>query len=149
VNLITKASVDINQPISVVFDYVSNMERFENWFPEVISIKSANDMMHGDIGKEYFEKVNIPVRGEKRIKITVKEVEDNKRFVTEGSFPPLLPRMEISLTENNLESCTLNYRMYSRNNNPLVRIFLLPIAKIVMSKRATKGVSNLKYKLET
>lgn len=75
------------------------MERFGEWFPAVLSIKSIDELPHGSVGKKYLETVSVPMRGERKIELTVKESVEKERFVTEGNFPPLLPRMEIQINE--------------------------------------------------
>ena len=147
-NLLAEATIKINKPVSVVFDYVSNMENFSEWFPGVISIESENEYLHGQIGKEYLERVKIPLRGVRKIKLTVKEASINRKFVTQGAFAPLLPRMEISLTEDSHATSVVNWRLYSRNNNFIAKLILLPLVSIVMRKRAAKGVGILKVVLE-
>ena len=147
-HLLVERNIEIQKPAAVVFDYVSNMERFGEWFPGVLSIESANTLVHGQVGKEYLETVAVPLRGKRKIKLAVKEVQPNKLFVTEGKFPPLLPRMEIALSEAGAEACTLTWRMFSRNNDRIVRLALLPLARHLLGKRATAGLHKLKRRME-
>lgn len=142
--IIAEANVSINRPVNVVFDYVSNMENFGLWFPGVISIESSNDVAHGEVGKKYLETVKVPLKGHKKIGITVVESLRGQRFVTEGKFPPLMPKMEVSFTRKSDDACDVHWRMYSRNNHPLFKVLMLPIAKSIMGKRAQTGVSKLK-----
>lgn len=95
------ASVDsrINRPIKDVFEYVSNMENFQQWFQGVNSITSLDETPHGVVGKTYLEAVDVPIKGRQNIKLKVVECIQPTNFVTEGKFPPVLPRMEIELSE--------------------------------------------------
>ncbi|MDR7305124.1 SRPBCC family protein [Rhodoferax saidenbachensis] len=147
-HLLTEKTIHIQQPASVVFGYVSNMERFGEWFPGVISIASANALDHGQQGKEYLETVSVPLRGMRKVKMEVREVRGHQLFATEGQFPPLMPRMEIALRETGPNSCELTWRMFSRNTSWTARLTLLPLARRVMDKRATLGVAALKKRLE-
>lgn len=147
-HLLTEKTIHIQQPALVVFGYVSNMEKFGEWFPGVISIASANALNHGQQGKEYLETVSVPLRGMRKVKLGVREVRGQRFFATEGLFPPLMPRMEIELHETGPSSCELTWRMFSRSNSRIVRYTLLPLARRVMDKRAFLGVAALKKRLE-
>ena len=147
-HLLTEQNIRINRPINVVFDYVTNMEQFGDWFPGVLAIKSANDHLPGQIGKEYLETVAIPLRGERKIRLVVREAEINKLFVTEGKLSPLLPRMEVRFQVEDSDSCQVTWRMLSRNSAVFFRLTLLPIARAVLQKRAAIGLGKLKRNLE-
>lgn len=145
-NVIANESTVIQQNAEVVFSYVSDLENFGEWFPGVVSIKSLNALSATQIGKKYQEIVKLPFKGEKTVCIEVKEFLLNKNLVTEGDLSPLLPRMTITLTGTQGET-KLNWCMESRNNHPLFRVTLLPLARIVMSRRAKQGLSQLRSKL--
>ena len=147
--LISESSINIELPCIRVFDYISNMENFAQWFPGVISIKSVDQKEHGMVGKKYLEVVSIPLQGKKSIEISVIESIPGKVFRTTGEFKPLFPRMEIELNDSKEGACGLCWRMYSRNDAKLVQLLLLPIAKRIMQKRAEIGVKNLKQMLES
>ncbi len=147
-HLFTEKIVHIQRPALAVFEYVSNMEQFGEWFPGVISITSSNDLQHGQQGKQYLETVSVPLRGTRKVTLVVREVRGHTFFATEGRFPPLMPRMEIELHETGTNSCQLTWRMFSRSNSLIVRYILLPLARRVMGKRAALGVAALKQRLE-
>lgn len=148
VHLLAKERVRINRSAKVIYDYVANMERFSEWFPGVLSIESANGHPHGHIGKEYLETVAIPLRGERKIKLVVREAQTDRLFVTEGKLFPLMPRMEVSIDSNGTESCDVTWRMLSRNESAIFRLTLLPLARGVVRKRAKSGLGKLKSNLE-
>jgi len=145
-NVIANESTVINQTAEVVFAYISDLEKFGEWFPGVVSIKSLNALPVTQIGKKYQEIVKLPFTGGKTVCIEVKESLLNKRLVTEGDLSPLLPRMTITLTSMQRET-KINWCMESRNNHPLFRVTLLPLARVLMSKRAKQGLCQLKSKL--
>ncbi len=147
-HLITERTADIGCSIETAFAYVSNMERFGEWFPAVRVIHSANDFEHARPGKKYLETVATPLRGERSIMLTVVESELNQRFVTEGAFAPLLPRMEINFRSTGPASCQIRLRMLSRGRGVWLKWLLLPLAQLVMDKRAAIGLARLKKKLE-
>lgn len=147
-HLLTEKTVNIKRPMSAVFAYVANMEQFGEWFPGVVLIESANALDHGQEGKEYLETVSIPFRGTRKIKLVVREVRANHFLATEGKFSPLMPRMEISLNEGEMDSCELTWRMFSRNNSLIAKYALLPLARRVMGRRAETGIASLKKRLE-
>lgn len=145
---IAKTETNIQCSASEAFRLISNMERFREWFPAVISIRSVNDLPHGEVGKKYLETVSIPLRGERDIELTVKESTENKRFVTEGKFPPLLPRMEVQINQTGGTEVIVKWAMFSRSKSRVVQFLLLPLAKSIMQKRANIGAANLKALLE-
>ena len=147
-HLLAEKTVYLHRPAREVFAYVSNMEKFGEWFPGVISIESLNTLPHGQLGKEYLETVFVPLRGRQKIKLQVREVRGHQFFATEGRFLPLLPRMEITLDEAVSSSCELTWRIFSRSRNLAVQYFVLPLARRVMDQRATLGVAALKGRLE-
>jgi hypothetical protein len=146
--LIAKTETTIKCSAAHAFSVVSNMERFGDWFPSVKSIKSVNDFPHGKVGKKYNEIVSIPLSGDREIEITVKESIKNVLFVTEGQFAPLLPRMEVAITETGENEIFLQWSMYSRSASKAVKMLLLPLAKSTMQKRANIGANKLKGLLE-
>lgn len=147
-HLLAEETVHIKRAVPDVFNYVTNMERFGEWFPGVLSIQSANHQRHGQVGKEYLETVSLPLRGQRKIKLVVREAEAGRRFVTEGRLFPLMPRMEVTFSPVGVASCQLTWRMYSRSEASFVRLALLPLARRVMRKRAAVGVKRLKRRLE-
>lgn len=145
---IAKTETMIQSSAADAYSLLSNMERFGEWFPAVISITSLNDLPHGETGKKYLETVSIPLRGTRKVEITVKESVVNQRFVTEGRLPPLLPRMEISISEISESEISVRWEMFSRSNSKLVHAMLLPLARKTMQKRADIGAARLKALLE-
>ncbi|MES2581453.1 MAG: SRPBCC family protein [Pseudomonadota bacterium] len=147
-HLLTEKTVHIQRPALAVFGYVSNMENFGEWFPGVIAIQSANALQHGQPGKQYLETVLVPLRGTRKITVQVREVRDHQFFATEGRFPPLMPRMELTVDATGENACTFTYRVFSRSDSLIARYTLLPLARRVMGHRAAVGVAALKQRLE-
>ena len=147
-NLISDVNVLINRANTDVFEYVSNMEKFGEWFPGVISITSSDGVAHGNVDKKYLETVKVPLAGLKQIPISVVDSKYGKFFATEGAFSPLFPRMEITIKSMDDTTSSVSWRMYSRNNKSIVKVLLLPLAKSIMQKRAQVGIKQLKVNLE-
>ncbi|HEY0844283.1 MAG TPA: SRPBCC family protein [Noviherbaspirillum sp.] len=148
-HLLAEESIRINRAASEVFEYVTNMEHFGDWFPGVLAIESANRHAHGQVGKEYREKVSVPLRGERKVRIVVCEARTNSFFATEGHFPPVMPRMELAFSQEAGNACTVTWKMFSRNKGLLFRLSMLPLARNIMRKRAAAGMKRLKTRLET
>ncbi len=146
--LLTEQTVSIRCDVHTAFAYVSNMENFPQWFPGVRSVVSANPLPPAEPGKEYLEVVAAPNGEERQILSRVKEVQHDRLFVTEGEYPPLLPRMEISLRSEDANNCAVTWRMLSRNDTPESNLPWLPTARQAIEERARLGVSRLKEKLE-
>jgi carbon monoxide dehydrogenase subunit G len=147
--LLAKSEAEIHSPVDEVFAYVSNLENFGAWFPGVVAIQSGNDIPHGQVGKEYLETLSLPLRGPRKVRVTVREVRPGRLFVTEGSLSPLLPRMEISFSESGSHRTHLRWRMDSRSANPVVQGLLVPLARRLMQKRADIAMRRLKQRLES
>ena len=143
-HLLVEKTVSVPRSAHEVFAYISNMERFGEWFPGVVSITSSDSLAPDVPGKTYLETVCIPFRGRSQITLEVREAFPPHFFATEGQLRPLLPRMEISITPTALSACTVNWSMFSRNRSRGVRWLLLPMARLVLGRRAAKGVANLK-----
>jgi len=138
------ASFEIDTDISQeeCFIYLSNMDNFDNWFPEVIEIVSKNKEPI-DVGKQYLETVKMPLIGYKKITLTVKDFELYSQFSTEGDFAPLLPRMDIYVSNNDNGKTKINWAFYSRNSSKLFKLFV-PLFRYVMTKRSNIAAVKLK-----
>lgn len=147
-HLLVEETVVLRRSAHKVFGYVSNMEKFGEWFPGVISITSPDSLAHGQPGKTYRETVFVPLKGRRQITLEVREARAPHFFATEGRWLPLLPRMEISLEATAPHTCTLTWRMFSRSRHPGVRFLLVPLARVVMKRRAARGLAALKLRLE-
>ena len=137
--------IDTNINKEECFIYLSNMDNFENWFPEVVEIVSKNKEPIG-VGKQYLETVKIPLIGSKKITLTVKNFEQYSQFSTEGNLAPLLPRMEIFVSNNSNGKTKINWAFYSRNSSKLFKLFV-PLFRYVMTKRAKIAAVKLKVVL--
>ena len=144
--LLTENTISIACNVGSAFAYATNMENFAQWFPNVRSVVSADTQPHATLGKQYLELVSTP-RGEQKISLRVKAVEPDRLFVTEGDYPPLLPRMEIEFQPQGT-GCTVTWRMFSRNTSLLARFTWLRLARRIISQRAAVGVVQLKRQLE-
>ncbi len=147
-SVIAENSVEINSNINNIYAYISNMENYAKWFPDVIAIKSENSQNHGTIGKKYLETIKIPLKGENEYSIEVKESRKNEKFVTECEMQPLLPRMIWDFTEISQEVSQVNWKIESRSKKLLFKLVFLPLIRSDVSKKAQQGILNLKQILE-
>jgi hypothetical protein len=111
---LANTSLAINAPINTVFNYISNMENYINWFPGVVDIRSANSLRHGVVGKEYIEKLSLP-NGDVELTIMVVRSEVNKLFSTQGNLEGILPQMTVKFSVNTDKNCEVNLQFHSRN----------------------------------
>lgn len=146
--LLADAAVDIACTDAQAFDYACNLENFAEWFPGVVEIVAHNDVAFAERGREYRETVDVPLRGRRSVVIRVVEAEAPNRLVTDGDLSIVMPRMEMHIAQATPEVCTVRWRMFSRNRKILSRLLVLPIARIVMTKRAATGLHRLKGHLE-
>lgn len=146
--LLAQTETSVRATAAQAFLVLSNMERFQEWFPGVVSIESGNGLRHGELGKKYLETVVVPLMGKRKVTLTVVDAVENQRFVTEGDFRPLLPRMEISISETTQHQIRVHWAMYSRSRHWAVRLLILPMVRAVMQKRAHVAAKRLKTLLE-
>jgi hypothetical protein len=146
--LLASSVVTIACARTKTFEYAADLENFAHWFPGVIGIVADDELSFATPGKQYVETVAMPLRGNRTVLIRVVDASVPMRVVTEGDLPLLLPRMEIEFKDVGGNSCEVRWRMLSRNENVLVRYTVLPLAGLLMGRRATTGLRNLKWRLE-
>lgn len=89
----------IKRPMAHVFEFLANHENYIKWFPGVVAIAAADKLPHGTVGKVYKETLRLPTGRHRRIAIKVVESRFPALFITEGTFAPVHPRMEIRLSD--------------------------------------------------
>lgn len=146
--LLVDATIRINCSIEIVFDYVSDHENYERWFPEVISVKAKYPNGESGIEKEYEEIIRLPTGRQRAMTITVVNYEVPHHFETVGEFPPLLPNMRVDCNRGGEQSTLLRLRFYSRQQKRLVRILLRLLIRPTLRRNAKKGLVTLKRILE-
>ena len=147
--LLAATSVVIECSRERVFQYAANLANFAEWFPGVLAIKARDQVPFTTVGKLYDESVAMPLRGRRAVVIRVMEVEPQRRLVTEGALPLLLPRMEIEFFDAGPGACKVQWRMLSRNSARLSRWTVLPIARLTLQRRAEAAMRGLKQNLES
>ncbi|MDF1733788.1 MAG: SRPBCC family protein [Minwuia sp.] len=130
-------------PAEAVFAFVSNHQNYALWFPGVIGIRSDDSLPHGTVGKTYRETIRLPSGREKCIAIPVVESVPPARFVTEGRFPPLHPRMEMTLAPGGDGGTTLRWRFMSRNRSRLGRLLISLVIRPALRKRSRIAAQRL------
>ena len=147
-NLLTSQEIIATISIQKAYSFISNMENFGLWFPEVIEIVSDNKLDHGVVGKTYLEKVNLPPNGIQQLGIEVKKAEAPNLYVTESEFSPLFPRMTMQLTELEPGITRINWSMISRSKDYDFIEKELPGFKQIIGSRASLALQQLKKILE-
>ena len=147
-HLLAEQSINIQRPIEVTYAYACDLRNFGLWFPGIVEILAEDELDLTATGKSYLETVSVPLRGSRKVRIVVKEAQHSSIFITEGSLRPLLPRMEMRFSALGASSSSVNWRMYSLSQSPLVRATLIPLARRVMLARAKKAMTSLRFNLE-
>ncbi len=148
-NVITENTLEVKSDIDNVYAFITNMENYEKWFPNVISIKSVDTLDHGTVGKNYIEKLNLPLKGETDCLISVKESSKNNIFITEGRMKPLNPKMVWVFTELAQGICKIEWTIKSKSKNRLFNLIFLPLIRKDLSKKVKQGFVKLKQIKET
>ena len=145
---LARTSVNIDVSVSEVFRYVTNLERYGDWFPGVISVKSANQNAHATVGKAYLETLRLP-EGEMDIVIDVVKCQPDRLFMTHGNLDGILPQMTMTFSPHQDDRCQFTLQYHSRNPSLSETSDLVSALKTDISNRAKMGVERLKYQLET
>lgn len=145
--LLAEGTIEIGRSCDDSFAYISNLENFPAWFPGVASMRALDASDHGTVGKRYRETVHVPFGRTTTIDIEVKEARPGVRFLTEGEGP-LLPRMTVQFTAVSEERTRIAWRMVSRNQRWWFRWLAAPLLRIVMGRRARRGLRRLRQNLE-
>jgi hypothetical protein len=146
--LLAHTTTRIDCSRDAAFNYAANLENFAQWFPGVIRMTAADSLPFDAVGKRYREIVAVPWRGQRAVLLSVVEVANPSRIVTEGALASILPRMEIDFREEGPGHCEVDWRMFSRTTSGFVRWMILPFARCLMTRRAQAGLRRLKSRLE-
>jgi hypothetical protein len=141
-------TVSINCPISKLFEFVSDHENYVRWYPGVVAVTSADGLAPGTVGKVYNEILRLPSGRRRAFDIRVVETNAPGLFATEGTLAPLLPRMEVRLTEMSKEETTLNLRFFSRSQSPVGRLLIGTLAPRAIRPQTQAALLKLKSILE-
>ena len=144
---LAQTSINIAAPINSVFSYVTNMENYKEWFPGVVEIKSANDLEHGDVGKQYKEILSLP-DGDAEMIIEVHQCEKDKLFLMRGSLASLLTQMTATFAENEKGDCQIHLHYHSRNTDLTSDSEFIITLRKDLSLRASEAVVRLKEIME-
>ncbi len=147
-HLLASADVVVDCSPDVAYRYAIDLDRFGDWFPGVQAICAADTLAVDEPGKTYLETVAIPLRGTRSVCVVLKTREPHRHFATEAEFPPLLPRMEMDFAAVEPQRCRVRWRMYSRSRRRWFRWLLLPLARRVMQRRATRAMTLLGRQLD-
>ena len=94
------------------------------------------------------EQVTVPLRGTREVGLRVVDVDEPRRIVTEGDLALLLPRMEMEFCDAAAGSCVIHWRMFSRVQSAWLSRSTIPLAGLLMRRRARVGLRTLKARLE-
>ncbi len=125
-----------------VFAYVTDMERYQDWFPGVIGIRSTDSLPPATVGKRYRETIELP-SGPTELVIEVVDAIENELFVTEGQLDGILPRMTIKFSGIDDNYCLTVLRYDSREPNLKKDLRLLAALRGDLQQRAQIGLTNV------
>ncbi|MGJ8682474.1 hypothetical protein [Paraglaciecola sp.] len=144
---LSKTSGTISVPVNTVFNYVTNMDYYGDWFPGVQGIKSKNSLPHASVGKTYSETLLLP-DGEHELTIEVVKCETNQFFLTKGNLTGVLPQMTIKFEADEENKSRIELQYHSRSSTLTESSDIIVALKKDLTDRASKGISNLQTILE-
>lgn len=130
-----------------VFDYVSDMLNYIEWFPGVLKLSAANNLPLNVKGKRYVEQLSLP-HGPVELTLEVVECDAPRRFITEGDLPGLLPRMTIEISPEAGGGCRMSLKYETRDLELSADPVALKQIGAAITPRATAGLKRLHEILE-
>lgn len=143
---LTRVETVIAAPVKQVYDYVTNMENYGDWFPGVVTIRSANEKPHCAVGKKYIETLHLP-EGEAELVIEVDKCIQHQLYITKGDLPGLLPQMTMKFTTLGDSECHFDLSYHSRNETLMGDSDLIGALREDLSRRARQALVNLQQRL--
>jgi len=143
--LLAQTTVMLAMPVHQLFNYVTNMENYADWFPGVHHIGSKNNLAHGSIGKTYQETLSLPT-GEAQLTIEVIQSEANSLFLTQGDLADVLPQMTMKFSVTGDNQCQMQLSFHSRNQDLTQESELILALQQNLSERVVEGMQNLQHK---
>ena len=139
-------TVVINAPTPRVFNFVSDMLNYKEWFPGVIEIELHPETSdEGGSLKRYAESIQLP-GGNSQILIQVVKFEQDVLFQTQGSLPGISPQMTVTFADLDGQSTLMAIHYGSREKTLAPE--LLDSLRNDLSDRCQLGLSRLKASLE-
>ena len=138
----------IDTPVDRAFNYLVNMEYYGDWFPGVVAIRSANQLAHGRVGKQYAETLRLP-DGEHQLLIEVDSCIANRLFMTRGQLPGIWPQMTVLFSDKGAEGCQIELYYHSRSRELTGDSEPVLTLRRDLATRAGRGLAELKRLLES
>lgn len=138
----------IEAPVEQVYAYVTNMENYGAWFPGVVGIRSANNLPHCSVGKQYIETLQLP-EGEVELVIDVDQSIPQQLYITKGNLPSVLPQMTMQFSTLEDGSCRFDLSYHSRNETLTEDSDVICALRDDLSQRAQQALINLQQRLMT
>ncbi|MCA8902270.1 MAG: SRPBCC family protein [Hyphomonas sp.] len=146
--LLTRLTGTVARPIESVFDFVSDHENYQRWYPGVESVTALDDSPPGAIGKAYVEIIRMPGGRLQEIRIETVRSERPVLFVTEGDYAPLLPQMSFELAAAGPDETQITWTFRSRLASPIRRLMARLLFRPILKRQAVVAMANLTRCLE-
>ncbi len=140
------STIDIDRPLRVVFDYVTDPSRFPEWQLDVVTVTVDRSGPHG-VGTRFTTTRRIG-RMERTMTQEVIEVDDQRRWAARSVVGPLslraMTRFE-PLDDGARTRVTLSLDFSA----PGLAGLLAPVIRRMAAKQAPRSCRNLKQRLES
>jgi reticulon-4-interacting protein 1, mitochondrial len=140
-------SIAIHRSASDVYRYISDMENYVQWFPDILQMRAIDQQPIGTLGKRYDEIARLPNGKEERIIVEVVEAIEDKKLSVEASLSPVLPRFDYVIEAINSQSCVFHWTCNARNTSLQSRLFVM-VMRLVLKARLKRALLQLKSRLE-
>ena len=142
--LISSRTVALSATRPRVFQYVSDMTKYEQWFPGIVKFEPDDTQQMG-IGKHFQEVVAVPFFGE-WIYDNIIIGYESPRLVSFICDNLLEYRVDISVErrESTVAPSSLNWKLYTRRRDYLTYLFIRPFLKLIYSNKSRQAMFNLR-----
>jgi reticulon-4-interacting protein 1, mitochondrial len=129
------------------YDFFKNFENYGKWFPGIIYMKSADDLPHGTVGKQYDELAQAPFGKEEKITVQLVAAEVNRHLAIEANLEPFLPRFDYTIHRISDQMVEFEWTCRTRGRS-FKAMLARPVFRKIVGGRADRAMIQLKALLE-
>lgn len=141
------ARTHIRASAELVYDYLENLEHLPHWLPLVKSVRSADELPHGVVGKTYQQCVYVPLKGYQVSAIEVLETTDQASLLLHAQIAQDDWLAEFRVRAG-AECTEVQVNIVIERPTSPIRQWLLPLLQTRMQKRVARAVERLRMTLE-
>ncbi|XP_074648624.1 uncharacterized protein LOC141904074 [Tubulanus polymorphus] len=144
--VITSQKVLLSRPLNSVFDFVSNLEQIDQWYPILHNLKAIDPKSQNHVGKLYREpgSNSFPFFGTGSVEVVACNPPNFFSFTVDSMF---LPLYELSLEADSSMEHTdtmLTVKLLSRRQSYAFRYIICPVVQLYSTLQLQQSLFMLK-----